>query len=933
MKKILILFCSAILLISQSCSGGKEKTCIVADSKQKLKDWKIESSTMVKEDGSVVSGNSYNDEKWTNAVVPTTVLRALVKAGIYPDPHFDLNDLRIPDASDDLNKRLNLGQYSHLKDHPNAFKDPYWFRTTFKISPENKGKKIWLNFDGINYRADLWINGKQIANSGEMAGMFQRFRFDITKYANTEGDNVLAVLIHQVDHVGTPNPGYLFEPFGQFKGQGEDIFKDVTLKFSAGWDCAPVVRDRNMGIYQDVYLTYTGDVKIVDPYIVTDLPLPDTTLANITVSTDLENSGASNRTCVLKGSIDLITDVDFLTYKKHMPGSLNTITFEKKVEVPAGETVNVTFTPKDFKQLSVKNPFLWWPNGYGKQYLHNLKLAVETNGSVSDVKNTTFGIRTITSTIKEIDGEYGRVFWVNGQRIFVRGGWIQPDMMLDMNEKRMYDEGRLMAEANVNMIGCEDMPSPPDMVMDVYDKYGLLMWEDFYQCWTAYPGLPSFANPLDTKLSLKNSYDIVKRYRNHPSLSIYAMANESLVREEIYVPLREYIRKNDPTRPFVATSSYGWDVDKLTPYMKPDLPTGTTDEGTPDYTWYPHHYYYDKVLEVKQQMFRNELGVPAVSTLSSMKKYIFDLGQGKKNAIYPLDKKWAYHDAWDGDGYAFKAYDEAIRREFGQPVSAEEYIRNAQYVNAGSYRAMYEAANHRMWNITTGVMIWKLNATWPQVLWQIYDWFLNPNAGYFYAKKAMEPLHIQLNENNFTVSVINRNHVSHEGLTASVKVIDIDSNIKWSKDEKLSIDQDCYKELLQIPHIDGLTPVYFVKLELKDEKGNVLSDNFYWFSSTGKDDLSQLAKLNKPGLDIKKDVTYQDDQVIIKVTVSNPSGKLAFFNRMMVIKGEGGDEVLPTFWSDNYFSLLPGETKSVIAKFAKQDLDGKEPVVVLDKDI
>jgi len=616
-----------------------------------------------------------------------------------------------------------------------------------------------------------------------------------------------------------------------------------------------------------------------------------------------------------------------------MPGNLKTISFEKEVEIPAGETVNVSFTPADFKQLSIRNPYLWWPNGYGRQYLHNLKLAVETEGKVSDIKNTTFGIRTITSTIKEIDGEYGRVFWVNGQRIFVRGGWIQPDMMLDMNEKRMYDEGRLMAEANVNMIGCEDMPSPPDMVMDVYDKYGLLMWEDFYQCWTAYPGLPSFANPIDTKLSLKNSYDIVRRYRNHPSLCVYAMANESLVREEIYVPLREYIRKNDPTRPFVATSSYGWDVDKLTPYMKADLPTGTTDEGAPDYTWYPHPYYYEKVLEVKQQMFRNELGVPAVSTLSSMKKYIFDLGQGEKNAIYPLDKKWAYHDAWDGDGYAFKAYDEAIRREFGQPLSAEEYIRNAQYVNAGSYRVMYEAANHRMWDITTGVMIWKLNATWPQVLWQIYDWFLNPNAGYFYAKKAMEPLHIQLNENTFTVSVINRNHVRHDGLTATVKVLDLDSNIKWTRDEKLSIDQDCYKELFQLPEIKDLTPVYFVKLELKDEKGNILSDNFYWFSSTGKDDLSQLARPDRPTLDIKKEVSFEDEQVIIKVTVSNTSGKLAFFNRLMVVKGEGGEEVLPTFWSDNYFSLLPGEVKTVTAKFAKQDLDGKEPEVLQDKDI
>jgi beta-galactosidase/beta-glucuronidase len=933
MEKIMAALCAAIMLTTQSCGKSKEKPLNIVDEKQPLKEWKIESSTQVTDKESAISVSGFNDEKWTDAVVPTTVLRALVKAGIYPDPHFDLNDLHIPDASDELSKRLNLGQYSHLKGHPNAFKDPYWFRTTFRISPENKGKRIWLNFDGINYRADLWLNGKQIADAQEMAGMFQRFKYDVTDYANEDGENVIAVLIHQVDHVGTPNPGYLFVPFGQFKGQGEDIFKDVTLKFSAGWDCAPVVRDRNMGIYQDVYLTYTNDVKIIDPYIVTELPLPDTTIANITVSTDLKNAGTSLRKGILKGSIDLINEVDFYSYKRHMPGHLKTITFEKEIEIPAGETVTASFTPKEFSQLIIKNPYLWWPNGYGKQYLHNLKLVFEIDGKASDIKNTTFGIREITSTVKEIKGEYGRIFLVNGQRIFCRGGWLQPDMMLDMNEKRMYDEGRLMAEANVNMIGCEDMPSPPDQVMDVYDKYGLLIWETFYQCWTSYPGTKSFANPLDTKLSLKNSYDIVKRYRSHPSLVLWAMANESLVREEIYVPLREYIRKNDPTRPFVATSSYGWDVDKLTPYMKPDLPTGTTDEGTPDYTWYPHSYYYEKILEVKQQMFRNELGVPAVSTLSSMKKYIFDLGQGKKNDIYPLDKKWAYHDAWDGDGYAYKAYDEAIRREFGQPSTAEEYIRNAQYINAGSYRAMYEAANHRMWDITSGVMIWKLNATWPQVLWQIYDWFLNPNAGYFFAKKAMEPLHIQLNENDFTVSVINRNHKKHTDLTASVKVFDFDLNSKWSKEEKVSIEEDCYKELFKLPVIDGLTPIYFVKLELKDGNGNIVSDNFYWLSSNGKDDFGKLTKLQKVNLDIKQEISYEDNDVIIKVTVKNPSDKLAFFNRLMITKGEGGDELLPTFWSDNFFSLLPGEVKTLTARFAKQDLDGKKPILVQDKDI
>ena len=900
-----------------------------------LKDWRIQSSTQIPQSGDVLSSQGFVDSSWVKAEVPTSVLGALVKAGIYPDPHFDLNDLKIPDASDDLNKRLELSKYSHLKGISNPFKDPYWFRTSFIVPEENNGKRVWLNFDGINYRADVWINGKQIVDSTEMAGMFRRFKYDVTQYVNYDTENVVAVRIHQVDNVGTPDPGYMFEPFGPGRGQGEEIFKDVTLKFMAGWDCAPVVRDRNMGMYQDVYLTYTGDVKIENPYIVTDLPLPDTTVANITVSAELKNAGTTMQKGVLKGSIDLLKEIDFYTYKKQMPGNLKTVVFQKEVEIPAGQTVSVTFTPQDFSQLNIKNPHLWWPNGYGQQYLHNLNLTFETSGKVSDTQNTTFGIRKITSTVKELDGEYGRIFWVNGKRIFSRGGFLQPDMMLDMNKKRMYDEARLLAESGVNMIANEDMPSPPEHVMETYDKYGLLMWEVFFQCWTSYPGTESFNNPVDTKLALDNMFDVVKRYRNHPSLVLWCTQVETIVREELYVPLREYIFENDTTRPFIATSSYGWDVEKLTPYMLPDLPTGMTDENEPDYTWYPHPYYYEKILEVKDQMFRNELGVPAVSTLESMRKYIYNLGEGEKSSIYPLDKTWAYHDAWNdyqGVDYAYKPYDQAIRNQFGQPNSAEEYIRWAQYINAGSYRVMFEAANHRMWDITTGVMLWKLNAVWPQVLWQIYDWFLNPNAGYYYTKKALEPLHIQMNEHNRMVSVINTIHKTQPNLTADVRVYDFDLNVKWQKQEKFTVEEDRYKELFTVPQPEGITPVYFVRLQLKNEKGDVVSDNFYWLSNDGKNDFRAIAKLPKADLDLSQTTSYRDDETIMTIKVKNTSDKLAFMHRLKITKGEGGDEVWPTFWSDNFLTLFPGEEKTVTASFAKQDLEGKNPVLALDKE-
>ncbi|MCF6222514.1 MAG: beta galactosidase jelly roll domain-containing protein [Flavobacteriaceae bacterium] len=951
--KISILLLVGILIIS--CGNNKKQDIIKNIEKQYLTDWQIESSTQVSENDNLISTNTFNDQNWTDAQVPTTVLRALVKAGIYPDPHFDLNNFKIPDANDEMNKRFELEGFTHLKGISNPFKDPYWFRTEFTVDAENKGKKVWLNFDGINYRADIWVNGKKVADHKNVVGMFTRFKFDISDFAKIGEKNTLAVKIFQVDHTGNAIPGRQLDVFGHPRGQGKDIFKDATLKFSAGWDCAPVVRDRNMGIYQDVFLTFTNAVDIIDPYIITSLPLPDTTSAKISISADLKNVGNTIVKGVLKGSINMIKEVDFYTYKKTMQGNMQTISFEKEVEIPAGKTINISLKPEDFPQLTIKNPYLWWPNGYGAQYLHNLELSFVIDGKVSDTENTMFGIREITSTIKELNGEFGRRFLVNGKRIFLRGGWLQPDMMLDMNKKRMYDEGRLLANANVNIISNEDMPSPPSHVMETYDKYGLLYWSNFYQCWTNDPYSGEMPNPIDADLAIKGAADIVKRYRNHASLSAWILVCETMVREEIYTSVRNNIVENEKTRPFIPTTSYGWDVDKITPYMKNDLPIGMTDEGAPDYTWYPHKYYYDKVKKVHQQMFRNELGVPSVPTYTSMKKFIFDLGEGPKNDIYPLDKNWAHHGAWDdvaGHSYVYRPYDVAIRSRYGNPESAKDYIRNAQYVNAASYRAMYEAANHRMWDITQGIMLWKLNSTWPTIVWQLYDWFLNPTSAYYYTKKALEPVHIQLNEDDFTVSVINTQHEVQNNLKASVKLYDFDLNIKWEKETNFTIEEDRYKELFKVPEIKGLKGTYFVRLILTNAQGKEISNNFYWFSaSTGVDekiyeavkragvdskeyakkvDHTDLTSLERIKLDLNFNINSEGEEKIIVVSVKNISKQLASLNRLMVTKGIGGGEVLPCFWSDNFFTLLPGEEKTLNVRFAISDLEGKEPIVVQD---
>ncbi|MCX6255789.1 MAG: glycoside hydrolase family 2 [Bacteroidia bacterium] len=894
-------------------------------------DWFIKSSTRVKEGGEIISTDKFSPEGWYPAHVPTTVLNALVKDSVYPDPWIGLNNYKIPDVSDEFNQKYGLAKYSYIDGSTNPWKDPYWFLKEFKLPENFKSKKLWLNFDGINYRADVWLNGHEIAGRQEMVGMFLRFKYDITQYALVNKMNYLAVKIHQVDHPGIPEPGVQFEVFGKTRGHAIDIFKDETLKFSGGWDCAPVIRDRNMGIYQDVYITATGPVSIENPFVISDLPLPDTTRADIKITAELKNNSKEEVKGVLTIKISLINTLEFPTYSENMGGSMPDITIRKEVKLAANQVTEVELSAAEFPVLSIHNPYLWWPNGYGKQYLHNLELTFSINGKTSDKGNTTFGIREVTNELKKTGNEYGRVFYINGQRVFCKGGWLQPDALLNINEKRVYDEARLLAKANVNMVASEDAPSPPDVVLDSYDKYGLMCWETFYQCYRMFPGdTVTENNPADHGLALREAQDIIKRYRNHPSLVIWCAANEVTVAGDIYTPLRKYVSDLDGTRPFIPTSSISWDVDKLTPYIKADLPLGTTDDGDPDYNWNPERFYFDKILEVEKQTFRNELGVASVPVYSSLKKFIPKFSTDTRSAIFPLDSVWAEHGAWDDNNYAFRAYDNAIRSIYGVPASVEDYAKKAQFVNANSYRAMFEAANHRMWTITSGVMLWKLNDCWPSVLWQLYDWFLCQNASYYFAQKAMEPVHIQMNANNFIVSVINTRHINLDSLAIIATVVDFNMQTVWFGSEPVNIGADMYKELFSIPQGLQLTPVYFVKLELKRKDGSLLSENIYWLSSANKPDFSLLANLEPVALEMSasKEEKGKEYQIIVKL--SNHTGKLSFFNRLVITRGESGEEVLPTFWDSNFITLFPGEEKTVRATIVKEDLHGATPYISID---
>lgn len=374
--------------------------------------WCLKSSYLVKEDGKKISSGEFRPKNWYKINIPTTVLTALVKNGAYPDPYVGLNNMKIPDASNEFNREHNLEKYSHLPDKRNPWADPYWFWTQFKLPGEFAGKVIWLNLEGINYRAEVWLNGRLIADSKEVVGMFGEWIFNITKFTNIEEINTFAIKIYPLDYPGLPAEPQLkaFGPFGPNGGPTGDIGKNVTMQCSVGWDWIPAVRDRNMGIWQDIYISATGPVRIRDPFIISDLPLPSTSEAELNVTTEIINLTESS----IKGTLTA----------KIVPENFkgDEIVLNKTVELAPHQVSKIQFDKESCGELLIKNPKLWWPNGQGDQNLYELDLIFEIDGKKADSERKIFGIREVNSKVKTVEGWTRRDFFVNGQKILLKGG-------------------------------------------------------------------------------------------------------------------------------------------------------------------------------------------------------------------------------------------------------------------------------------------------------------------------------------------------------------------------------------------------------------------------------------------------------------------------------------------------------------------------------
>lgn len=813
--------------------------------------WVAKKADEVALTGNEISTASYDASTWMEAIVPGTVLTMLVANGIYPDPYYGMNNQDIPDI-------YNAGIDFYT----------YWFRTTFELSDSLQDKKIWLNFRGINYTAEIYLNGETI-NSG-YKGMFLRQNFDVTSVVDFSNPNYLAVKITPPDHPGSPD--------GSNGGDGV-IGRDVTMQYTIGWDWVRPVRDRNAGIWDHVSIYNTGPVILMNPSVVTDLPLPDTGYADLTISVQVRNSESTQQ------SGKVIAEID-------------DISFEQPVQLNPNETKEIVLNTSNFSQLHIQQPRLWWPNGYGEQALYDLKLTFRMDDeTISDTSSLRFGIREFSY---EYDPEL--VVKVNDQKIFCTGGnWVSTDAMLRFSEQRYDDEIRLHKEANLTMIrvwggGITERPE----FYDACDKYGILVMQDFWMtgdCNGRYGGSPSY--PDDHALFLECAEDAIKMLQNHPSLCIWTGGNEVVPPSDINSALDSLISNLDGTRIYIPSSDdFGLHGHGPYEYKQPEFYFDTTSHG-----------------------FTTEIGTYAFPPVESMRDMM------DESDLWPINL-----DAWEYHFFSFRGSYSEFNTDvysYGTPQSIDDHCFQAQLVNYCTHKAMFEAWNKKMWDDCSGILCWKSQGCWPCLIWQFYDWYLEPHAGYYGIKSASEPLHIQMNLDDYSVYIINHNLHSFNQLKAVARVYYVDGQLVESLTDSLSqiqINANTIEPCFNIPFTDDST-FYFIKLQLKDAADNVLSENFYW-----RGNRNQLEQLPDVDLDITTIEESEDENGNYKLTYSieNPSAFPAFFIRLKIFKELANERVLPVFYSDNYFTILPNEAKEISLEFAQDKLTGELPVLMVE---
>ena len=891
-KCVKLVLCLALILLARAFASPQSSNLTELES-----GWRIASANNISGDEASISQASYDASRWYVVKhMPATVLQVLEDNGVYKNLYYGMN----------------------LTAPGDLWKQDWWYRTTFSAPA---GRDLYsLIFKGINYRADIWLNGHKVADSSQVVGMYDRFEFDVTQFIRVDGPNVLAVKI-------TPERGLLSEDgfvVGDHPVELADSWLDwINWKYIGYHDPThkvniPFVPDRNAGVWKRVFLSTTGSVTIRNPYVVTDLPLPALTPAALTVYCDLHNHNQKRVSGVLKGEISR--------------AGKTTIVFEKNITLRASETAEVAFTPAEVAQLSVPDAELWWPYRWGKPNLYHLKMDFASDAKTSDSQEIDFGIRKVTQARDQDNsfpdiGSGGGNFYlqINGRDYLIRGAAYTPDLLFKNDPDRDAAVMSYIKDLGLNLIRWE-LKIAEETMIDRADREGIPVMLGWMCCmqWEHW-SLWSAEDQWVARASLRAR---LNELRAHPAVVLWANGSDSLPPDPVlhdYHQIEKELHWQNAIVDTVAERNRTWSgIHMVGPYV-----------------WRPPYYWFSDIYGPARGSSAEEGDNETIPPLESLKKFI------PADHVWPPDDYWYFHAGGnEGGNNTLANIRRAIDQRYGPTDSADELAKKAQLAYYEDVRAQYEAyATH--WSNRKMVMHWMMNSPWPSFFGHLFDYYFKQGGGYFGAKKAMRPVSVvwdyyaTADRSTAQVYAVNQTAEPLRHVNVSVAFYNVDGTRKYVNETK-DIEVAPYSSLvaMSVARISGLSSTYFVRCRMSAADGSVLADNTYWESTTDDDlgspknddqfttklvkwaDLTALDTMPRSEVRIASVISAANGESTAKITLTNRTNHIAFFLRAEVTKGADGEEVLPITYGDNYITLYPHEARTLAAKFATSALDG-----------
>ncbi len=862
------------LLLSLLCLASRHLGAEAPGARIDLgKGWSIQSSAKVTQKGSEISTRGFPPRGWYPASVPSTVVSALVNNKVYPDPYFGMNLRSIPGTA------YHVGQnFSNLPTPADSpFAVAWWYRTEFRLAQGLKGKRLWLNFDAINYRANIWLNGRQIAAAAQATGMYRTFEFDITDAALPGATNALAVEVI---------------PPGE---------NDLTITY-VDWN--PMPPDKDMGLVRDVYILASGPVALRNTQVVTHLD-HGLDQARLTLYADVKNGGGETIEGTLKGTIGSIAVV-------------------KKVRLAAHESARITLGPDEYPQLTIDHPKLWWPYGLGAQELYRLHMEFDSGGAVSDREDVQFGIREFTS---ELDGAQHRLFKINGRKILIRGGGWTSDMMLRYDDEREENEIRYARDMHLNTIRLEGKLMN-DHFFDTADRYGMLVMPGWCCCsfWERWRNW----KPEDYRIAGESLRDQIRRLRNHASVFVWLYGSDESPNDEAEKVYLKVLEEERWPNPYLSSAA-----DRKT------AGAGLTGVKMPGpYEYVAPNYWLEDQKRGGAFGYNTETSPgPAIPVLESLKEMLpkehlwpiddfwnYHAGGGSyRNVnVFTAALENRYGKARGLEDYVRKSQVMAYE---GERAMFEAYGRN-KYTATGVIQWM---ANNAWPSLIWHLYDWYLRPgggyfgtkkanellhvqySYDDQSIVVVNSYYRPFAGY-----------------KVTAKVYNMDLSEKFSRTASVDIAE-DSAIRvFELPSMEGLSKGYFVKLTLTDAAGKLVSSNFYWLSTQPDVSDWAAGNGRFTPIKIYADLTGLEQLPQVRVKAVSRVEQKDPEEIDHVTVENPTARLAFFVHLTVLKGKGGGDIQPVYWEDNYLTLMPGEKREVAATFKSELLGGAKSYIKVD---